>query len=326
MPNNVVIQSRIKPQVRKKNRVVITPQTVQTIIKPSQRSAKDVKQKRIVRNTKKSKRPTAQKPIAKEAAQANNQAAISRPRNPIKKGIRKKQPNVRYSTRNISPESVARIKRLKDSGRGRILVIVGNGPSISEIELGRIKDVDRIDIMSINMPDERVWPTKFWTFFDRSQLRRHKDLWDSYSGILFNSTAIKEQKEHSMQFKNLSGVGFSRDVSKGVYIGRSSVYASMQIALWMNYDHIYILGVDMNPNGMNGKLHFYGVNPDVEPNARAKRFEREAKSYEHAASKLSAIERSKFTFCSKDINPWSFINQFNSVNHLDAIDTILSNS
>jgi len=142
-------------------------------------------------------------------------------------------------------------------------------------------------------------------------------LWTSYGGYIFNSTAIKRQKEKSMQFKNLGGHGFSRDMSKGLHIGRSSVYASMQIALWMAYEHIYIFGCDMNPAGLNGKLHFYGVNPDVDPHNRAERFQKEAEHYDTAAKALSPEERAKFTFCT-EYNPWQFVDSFNKMSHKDV--------
>lgn len=82
----------------------------------------------------------------------------------------------------------------------------------------------------------------------------------------------------------------------------------------------------MNAEGINGKLHFYGVNPDVEPKIRAQRFEAESKFYEHAAEVLTESERSKFTFCSQGINPWPFIDKFQSCVHTDAVDKILDHA
>lgn len=228
-------------------------------------------------------------------------------------------------TREASPESIVKIKQIQNKGRGKILVIIGNGPSLGEAPIERLKGLQNVDMLSINKPDERVWPTSHWAFFDRSQLRRHEELWNSYEGTLFNSTAIKEQRIHSMQFKNLGGTGFSRDMTKGLYIGRSSVYASMQIAKWMDYDHVYIFGCDMNPEGLNGKLHFYGTNPDVEPGLRSQRFEKEAVSYNYAAEHLSEDERMKYTFCT-EYNPWEFVNSFNQMNHKAAVEHIREHS
>jgi hypothetical protein len=245
------------------------------------------------------------------------------------KGLRNrnsvKKTQIKYVTADISTESVNRIRKLQNTGRGKVLIIIGNGPSVNEIELQELKNRPNIDTLSINRPHEKIWPTTYWAFFDGSQIRRHRSLWDSYGGIVLNSTSIKPQNSKSMQFKNIGGIGFSRDVSKGIYIGRSSVFAAMQIALWMNYDRVFILGCDMNPIGVDGKLHFYGDNPDVDPEVRAYRFKEEASHYDKAASILTPEERSKFFFCS-DYNPWGFINEFGSISHKLVVTSILQSS
>jgi hypothetical protein len=247
------------------------------------------------------------------------------------KGLRKqrdlrRKTQVKYVTANVNTASIAKTQALRNTGRGRLLIIIGNGPSISEAPLEKLKNQPKIDTLSINKPDERLWPTTHWAFFDGSQIRRHEALWTSYNGNIFNSTAIKKQKQKSMQFKNIGGRGFSRDASKGIHIGRSSVYAAMQIGMWMNYDQIYIFGCDMDPGGLNGKLHFYGDNPDVEPEIRKKRFKDEATHYDHAGSILTSEERSLFTFCSLGINPWPFLKLFSTLRHMEAVDTILEHS
>jgi hypothetical protein len=251
--------------------------------------------------------------------QNKNKTSKSVIRNKIR---RSKGPEVLYVTRNPTPQSLDKIKGIQGIGRGKFLVIIANGPSITQAPLEKLRGIENIDIMSINKPDMRVWPTQYWAFFDRSQLNRHKDLWDNYSGYVFNSTAIKEQKPKSMQFKNFGGKGFSTNLDKGIHIGRSSVYAAIQIANWMDYDKIFIFGCDMNPEGIDGKLHFYGTNPDVEPQIRASRFEAEASYYNIAAETLGQ-KTTKFYFCSKGINPWPFVNHFPQLEHEKAVDCII---
>lgn len=109
---------------------------------------------------------------------------------------------------------------------------------------------------------------------------------------------------------------------KGIHIGRSSVFASMQIAAWMNYNHVFILGCDMNAAGLNGKLHSYGTNPDVPPDVRVKRFSKEAESYDRAADLMTEPERRRFTFCS-EYNHWPFIQKYNHMSHKVAVEQII---
>lgn len=304
----------MKPQLIRQNTTILVPKTVKVIIQPSSNksaSLQQIKQTNI-------------KPAVERPKQLIQNAAVSN-KNILKKKAASKKTDVKYITQDISPESLNKIKAIKNTGIGKILVIIGNGPSILEAELNRLKNQPNIHTLSINRPDERIWPTTYWSFFDNSQIRRHENIWSNYDGTIFNSTAIKKQKSKSMAFKNIGGKGFSRDASKGINIGRSSVYASMQIALWMNYDKIFIFGCDMNPDGLNGKLHFYGTNPDVDPNIRKSRFKDEAEHYMHAASLLTNEEKQRFIFCT-EYNPWDFIKEFRQISHKEAVNNILENN
>jgi hypothetical protein len=234
------------------------------------------------------------------------------------------KPTVKIITRDPPEASVRRIRELRNSCVGRILVIIANGPSVSEVDTTKLLGQPRIDIMSINRPDMRVWPTKYWLFCDISQLKRHNSLWSSYDGYIFNSTMILDSRPGTIFIKNKPGMGFSTDLTTGFHIGRSSVYAAMQVANWLGYDKIYILGIDMGAIKVDGKetLHFYGINPDCTSDNRKKRFAEEAKYYEDAVHILPAEIRKKFYFCSS-YNNFKFLDQFNRVDHKMAISNIL---
>ena len=235
----------------------------------------------------------------------------------------KKRVRVNYvDDPEITQKSRNKITEIRGIGINRILVIIGNGPSITEVSLEKLVGVEHIDVMSINKPDPRLWPTTYWVFCDSSQYARHEDLWKEYDGIIINSTAIRHNKPNSFQIKNIPGKGFSRDLTRGFHIGRSTVFASMQVAMWIGYQHVYVFGCDMDPDGLNGQLHFYGTNPDVNPDIRKIRFKNEAEYYDYAATVLTDEEKSKFTFCS-DYNDWDFVDQFNKISHKDAISTII---
>lgn len=74
---------------------------------------------------------------------------------------------------------------------------------------------------------------------------------------------------------------------------------------------------------VDGKLYAWGTNPDVKDSERLKRFIGEAKSYEYAGQHLPASTRARFTFCS-EFNQWPFIQKFNQLDHISAIDKILA--
>lgn len=213
------------------------------------------------------------------------------------------------------------ISRLRCVGNNKILVIVACGPSILEVPIDKLVGHDKIDLMCINKPDKRVWPTPYWLFCDQSQYTRNQNLWTDYGGLVINASSVRARHKRQVLIKNMSGKGFSRDMGKGFYIGRSSTYAAMQVALWMNYRKIYIIGVDMC--AVDGKVHYYGQNPDVPNDHRIQRFDREAESYLYAATEvLRPEDTTRFTFCSS-YNKYSFTNYFPSLHQKDAVDTIL---
>lgn len=236
--------------------------------------------------------------------------------------IRRPPPVVTSLQAELTPDQVQTIRNLRGTGLGKYLVILGNGPSLSDIDTTKLKNVESLYLCTINVPDERCWPTNYWAFYDRTQYHRHKERYHSYTGTLFNSTGIKESNQHSIKFRNISGIGFSQDPSKGIYIGMSSVYATLQIATYMTFNKIFVVGCDMNPNVDVGRTHFYGVNPDVVPQERRNRFEKEANWYNHMAENVDASIRNKIVFCSKGLNTWPFMNSFHSVTPSETVDFI----
>jgi hypothetical protein len=265
----------------------------------------------------------ALKQISEDAEKSQPNVNVTRnTRGGSRKVIKREPPKISYVTKSIDERSRLFISKIRNVGCDRVLVIIGNGPSILEADLPRLKNLYNVDLLTVNKPDMRVWPTTYWAFCDMSQYRRNTLEWDSYQGIIINSTAVHRQKHNSFQIKNLGGYGFSLDLLRGYHIGRSTVYASMQAGLWMGYNRIYIFGCDMNPNGIDGKLHFYGVNPDVEPDKRASRFEAEAEYYYKAAEILPQDVRDRFYFCST-YNNWPFVDFFNREDHTTVIDSII---
>jgi hypothetical protein len=316
-----IISTKITmPQLSRRCDTQNKQQTIKIIVSPQKKEIQDISKFNNAINIKPPPVSPPQMPKVMPN-QAVSRKGISQPKQGQQKINVPKA--VVYITENTTPDNIPKINGIRNRGQGKILVVIGNGPSINEVELQRLKYNDKIEILSINKPDPRLWPTTYWSFYDPTQVKRHNALIDSYDGLMFNSTAIKRIKNNSIRFKNLAEVQYSKDLSHGLCIGRSSCYAAMQIASWMDFDKTFFFGVDMDSEGINGQLHFYGVNPDVDPNVRKNRFKDESTYYDKAAESLEPEERKKFYFCS-DYNKWPFVNQFNKLNQNDAIDYILS--
>lgn len=240
----------------------------------------------------------------------------------INKVSTKKRAMVRAQSklRHSKGSSIKQIEGLKNIGLNRILVMIAAGPSVLEIDLSPIGKHKMIDFMCINKPYAPLWPTRFWAFCDHTQQRANVDTWNGYDGIIINSPNVRARKPNQIIIRTRPGKGFSVDVSKGYHIGRSSTYAAMQAVYYMAYKKVFLFGVDMSE--VDGKLHFYGQNPDVPNNARKSRFPAEAQHYLWAGQNLPESVRERFVFCSS-YNPWPFLKYFTKWDHKEAVQKIL---
>ena len=307
-----------RPAVRRTQREIIVPRSSKLTLRPNQGL---IKQLQLV-----NKQRSPQKPARKlttPVTPVHTPRIVTRAKPGRQPGI-SKRPTISYVSREMSPEDRKKVSSIKNIGKHKYLIIIGNGPSILETPLHELRSNPRIDMMSINRPDKRIWPTQYWLFCDTTQYTRHKELWLSYEGKIINTTAIAYTKPNSVHIRNLGGIGFSEDLTNGFYLGRSSCFAAMQVGLWMGYEHIYLFGVDMKSVVINGKTmtHYYGNNPDVTPTNRESRFVNEARHYQHAADTLSSTIRSKFTFCSAYL-AFKFVDRFNRLDHRKAVERIL---
>lgn len=243
----------------------------------------------------------------------NRAGRLKHPANSKISRAREKQDNQLSQYRN-------KVETLKNVGVGRILIMVACGPSILEVDLAKLKNHPLIDMMSINKPDLRIHPTKYWVFCDQSQYKNNQGLFESFPNIVINAWSVKARHKNQILIRNKSGKGFSKNLLQGFHIGRSTTFANMQTAYWMNYDKVFIFGCDMCKVG--DLVHAYGRNPDVEPDIRVSRFKFEADNYEAGAAQLSDAERAKFVFCSS-YNKWPFVDKFQKLDHRVAVDHIL---
>jgi hypothetical protein len=305
-----VIPKRIKP-LAKPMAQPVKPQTKTKIPIDMSKMRNDLEQ-RHARLKKRTERPNRNK-INTVNVVSNRKPNLIRQRGVL---------NTRIDRQKIRLSKYTdKIRELKNSGDGRLLVILACGPSVKNADLERLVGHPKIDIMTINKPNMRVWPTKYWVFCDQSQYRRNKDWFEKYGGLVINASSVKaERPNNHVIIRNLNGQGFSTDLLNGFHIGRSTTYAAMQIASWLRHDKVFIFGCDMAKVG--GKLHFYGVNPDVKEDIREKRFKEEAKHYSYASTYLNDKERSRFCFCSRH-NPWPFVKKFDHTDEISAVDKIL---
>ena len=259
------------------------------------------------------------KSIAKDLS--NKKSAVNPPH---KYGIKNVGKKVVLDTSKLNVNkknpNIIKIQNIRNSGKGKMLVIVASGPSVLEVDFKPLYDNSLVDIMLINRPIVSGLKHKYWAFCDKSQYKMNREYFDQYKGTVINSNNVVQVSDKQIIIKSKSMTGFSMNLLDGYCIGYSSVYANIQTALWMGYDKIFVFGMDMCL--VDGKLYHSNDNHSSVKN-RVKRFDREANCYNDMIEKLSENKRKSIHFCS-DYNKYGFIDSFSRISHKSAIDSILS--
>lgn len=218
----------------------------------------------------------------------------------------------------------AAVRATKGKGKGRTLVIVANGPSKKGADLERLVNHPEIDIAAINVPDQRVWPPKFWFISDFSQYRANARQFALYSRMRWGKIFLAGANVKGPACIQLAGSDhFSLDPSAGVHVGGTTTNVSLQMALYWDYDRVFIFGLDMC--SIDGKLYEWGHHKVFGPkfdHARTKNFPHEAETLWAACDAMGKF-RNRVTVCSRH-NRWPFVARLNRLDEREAVDLILS--
>lgn len=154
--------------------------------------------------------------------------------------------------------------KFKNCHKGKRCFIIGNGPSLSGGDLNLLGKSGEIcfgcnSIFEIcKMID---WKPNYYVVADYMVWRQVADQFMSYIQEVDNSFIADFYYEDQDIPDNCSRFnllpfkyerGYSEDIACSIFSGGNVVYASIQIATYMGFEEIYLLGVDCNTLG-----HFY---------------------------------------------------------------------
>lgn len=216
------------------------------------------------------------------------------------------------------------ITNLKGRGKGKSLVVCGNGPSLAEAPLDRLKGLSNVEFLAINVPDPRVWPTQYWILLDSVNMLRPEcaGFIPDYQGIVITNHVKKNvQFRHMVRILLHRGSGIGRDMLCGVRMGNSSGYVALQAALYMGFQDIYFFGLDMWKSE-DGELWNFGENSGIRPETRLKMFEADAEYWNIGADQLTPDERAHIFVCST-LNPWPFVKKFTQLSPIKGVEKII---
>lgn len=167
---------------------------------------------------------------------------------------------------------------LKDSKHGKRCFIIGNGPSLRSEDLDKLKDEDCFAANGIfYIFQNTAWRPTYYLVMDRYFDAMPETIRDLESDIVFLgdyywrfNKVLRDDAvclHESIPF-NQKHYPVSNDISRKVVVAHTVSFAAMQIAAYLGYKEIYLLGFDHNYGieiDDNGKLtstsesvsHFY---------------------------------------------------------------------
>lgn len=173
-------------------------------------------------------------------------------------------PSKKYLKKNVC---------LKNIYQGQRCFVIGNGPSLKLSDLEIIKNEITMSCNgSIDLFEKTMWrPTCFFCGDSQflSEKLIDKDAWDNLLGqVKFVFTTLRSSlyKDYNLYYSNLyfldlrrkrEKIEFSEDICKKIFDAGTTLYAMIQVAIYMGIREIYLIGVDFsfkNQIDLEGRL------------------------------------------------------------------------
>lgn len=153
---------------------------------------------------------------------------------------------------------VRKLKQFKDIKLGRRCFVIGNGPSLTISDLEKIREEDSFATNRIFQMFSNTWwrPTYYCCQDDRvfdSIKGKYEEAVESCEAVFLSSAFVKMLGKfpHNSNFFYIN-IGpfenatppFAENIADEVYEGYTVLYTCIQIAVYMGYKEIYLLGVD----------------------------------------------------------------------------------
>ena len=174
------------------------------------------------------------------------------PIHPVKQIFHKLRSTLEYRILLYNPifrDQIARIKSFENKHRGERCFIIGNGPSLRVTDLSKLKNEITFGQNRIYLLFEELgFSTSYYICVNRLVLSQFSN--EINSNILVPKFTVWDQYDIANKINDIhfifrhNGSGFYSDITKGLWGGGTVTYASMQIAFFMGFENVILVGVD----------------------------------------------------------------------------------
>lgn len=162
------------------------------------------------------------------------------------------------------------LSRFKNIHKGKRCFLIGNGPSLKYEDLETLHDNHEVCFGAnrIYLAYENTqWRPDYYVVVDyliaQKDYDRIREIRETKFIRHFYKTKTQNEANETYEFQGYiyeqGKPKFSDDIGKGIYSGNTVIYDMLQIAIYMGFTEIYLLGVDMT-SGIRPEAegaHFY---------------------------------------------------------------------
>lgn len=159
------------------------------------------------------------------------------------------------------PVSNYQIEKYRDIHKGRSCFVVATGPSLRVSDLNMLKENGYICISMnriYNIFDKTDWRPDYYVIEDQKMI---EDLAEEIAELELEHKFVNgapekywnlEKSKNSIMYKMImqnclnDNIGFSRNLERMIYNGYTVTYVCIQLAVYMGFSEIYLIGVDFN--------------------------------------------------------------------------------
>ncbi|MDW3177654.1 MAG: hypothetical protein R8J94_09725 [Acidimicrobiia bacterium] len=163
---------------------------------------------------------------------------------------------------------VDEIASLANRHRGERCVIIGNGPSLNDLDLSLLRDEVTIGVNSIFLADAIDYPLSYYVVEDSLVMKENLEaikeyragykLFPSIYREIYGAAPVNEGSLGGVSFFNMNGgfylrsspnfcvPRFSTDAPQRLYCGQSVTIVNLQLAYHMGFSEVYMIGMDFS--------------------------------------------------------------------------------
>jgi hypothetical protein len=166
----------------------------------------------------------------------------------LKRSISLRLAWLHYTLTPAGRANYAYIRQFKDIHAGERCVIIGNGPSLRNTDLTLLRDEYTFGLNRIYlMFDELGFETTFHVVVNRYMVEQCVDDFRKINAPLFTTMpnrAFLDGAANTAYLYDVVGPWFARDPRRGVCQGSTVTYVAMQLAYYMGFSEVVLVGVD----------------------------------------------------------------------------------